>query len=125
VSTYYYLLCEQHKVSSHVIGGRAFPDRWYSTSRGELEQFLADHADCKPNPILVNEHDDRVDDWDRYPYPEEVFAPLAREATANMAQSVKDTLAHEEPAPDEDYWLHVEEMRKASRPSHEGGGDAA
>jgi hypothetical protein len=71
MSTYYYLVCDQHKAVSQVIGGRSFPHRWWSNDGGEIESFLAEHADCKPNPQLVSEHDGRTDDYAEVPAAEE------------------------------------------------------
>lgn len=58
MSIFYYLACDRCTVVSRVIGGRSFPDRWWSNDEGELEAFLQDHASCAPNPVLVSEHDD-------------------------------------------------------------------
>jgi hypothetical protein len=67
VSTYYYLVCEEHKVVSEVIGGRSFPARWWSNDNGELERFLEAHGDCKPAPLLLNEYDDRTFEYPEIP----------------------------------------------------------
>lgn len=64
MSTFYYLACDKHKVVSRVIGGRSFPHRWWSNDEGELEAFLEAHGDCKPNPVLVSEHDDARMDYE-------------------------------------------------------------
>jgi len=67
MSTFYYLICDSHRVQSRVIGGRSFPHRWWSNDDGELEQFLETHGDCHPNPVLVSEHDSRTDEYDQLP----------------------------------------------------------
>lgn len=63
MSTFYYLVCDEHKAISRVIGGRSFPARWWSNDEGELEEFLDAHGDCDPNPVLISEHDGRADDY--------------------------------------------------------------
>lgn len=63
MSTFYYAVCDKHRVHSWVLGGRSFPDRWWSNDEGELEDFLREHGDCKPAPQIVSEHDERTDDY--------------------------------------------------------------
>lgn len=65
MSTYYYLACDKHKAASDVIGGRSFPDRWWSNDEGELEAFLGAHADCEPRSQLISEHDERSEAYER------------------------------------------------------------
>lgn len=60
MSTYYYLVCDGHKIVSDVIGGRSFPDRWWQNDGGELPIFLREHGNCEPPPRLVSEHEDVV-----------------------------------------------------------------
>jgi hypothetical protein len=64
MSTFYYLICDRHRAHSRVIGGRSFPHRWWSNDGRELEDFLEAHADCKPYPYLVSEHNDRTLEYD-------------------------------------------------------------
>jgi hypothetical protein len=63
MSTYYYAVCDTHRVVSRILGGRSFPERWWANDEGELEHFLREHGDCKPNPQIVSEHDDRTLDY--------------------------------------------------------------
>lgn len=69
MSTYYYAVCDTHKVVSRVIGGRSFADRWWSNDDGELEQFLEAHGSCKPCPQIISEHDGRADDYEELERP--------------------------------------------------------
>lgn len=71
MSTYYYAICTKHEVSSRILGGRSFPNRWWSNDGGELEQFLEIHGDCKPPPLIVSEHDERTLDYAQMPDEEE------------------------------------------------------
>ena len=60
MSTWYYLVCDRHKVYSHILGGRSFPDRWWMQEdrNGALADFLEAHNACKP--VLVSEADERT-----------------------------------------------------------------
>lgn len=62
MSTWYYLVCDCHRVHSGILGGRSFPARWWMQpdDHGRLAAFLEAHHDCKP--VLLSEHDDRT--WD-------------------------------------------------------------
>ena len=63
MSTYYYAICTKHRVKSRVIGGRSAPNRWWQNTGDELSAFLAAHGDCEP--LIVNEHDQRLWDYDK------------------------------------------------------------
>lgn len=63
MSTYYYAVCDKHRIVSDVIGGRSFPARWWSNDGGELEAFLEAHAGCEPRPRIISEHDPESDDY--------------------------------------------------------------
>lgn len=67
MSTWYYAVCDKHKAVSRIIGGRSYPQRWWSNDGGELEDFLQAHADCSPCPQIVNEDDDRCDAYTEVP----------------------------------------------------------
>lgn len=67
MSTYYYLACDAHKAVSGVIGGRSFPDRWWSEDGDALADFLEAHARCEQSPVLVSEHDERLSDYEEVP----------------------------------------------------------
>lgn len=64
MSTYYHAICTTHRAASGVIGGRSFPDRWWQDDGRELADFLEAHAECRPEPLIVNEHDSRLDDYE-------------------------------------------------------------
>lgn len=70
MSTYYYLVCDAHRVMSGVIGGRSFPDRWWGED-DRVAPFLREHAECLPNPRLVSEHDDVTLEYDAMPVEED------------------------------------------------------
>jgi endonuclease III len=67
MSTWYYLVCDKHRVSTDIILGRWFPDRWWTDHEESLAAFGRDHADCKPAPRLVSEHAAEAGDYER-PY---------------------------------------------------------
>lgn len=62
MSTYYYLVCEEHKVVSEIVARQGLLADWQVNPFG-LEHFLSNHSSCKPT--LVTEHDERVDDYEK------------------------------------------------------------
>ena len=62
MSMYYYLVCDEHKVVSEMVARQGLLADWSVAPFG-LEHFLSEHGGCKP--ILITEHDERVDDYEK------------------------------------------------------------
>lgn len=60
MSTYYFLICDHHRAVSGVIGGRSFPDRWWTEPNIDIGSFLCAHEGCEAR--VASEHDALVEE---------------------------------------------------------------
>jgi hypothetical protein len=87
MSTYYALVCDTHRVVSGVIGERSLAARWWENSVGVLAAFLAEHADCRPNPVLISEHDERA--WQYRDMGDDETAPSSTRSVPDVDDSTR------------------------------------
>lgn len=65
MSTYYFFVCDSHRVCSDAIAVQSFSTEWREVERTALTNFIEKHGSCKPHPQLIDEHDDRSSEYDK------------------------------------------------------------